>query len=156
MSLLLRAFCTQFCFWPLYAPLLKFLVRRSISKLFESYIPTTCVEQILDLLLIPLIITIPSKDLAAAKAIERAATHRISKNFIILSTKKRFYQVRFLCAQTGRDLRRSTNNRRKDVVKILQNISETSRINYVNQCLNNISTKKKKLKSLCRKFSSYL
>ena len=100
-----KSFLYSVLLLPLYAPLLKFLFRRSTSKLFESYIPTTCVEQILDLLLIPLPITIPSKDLAAAKAIERAATHRISRNFIILSTKKRFYQVRFLCAQTGRDLR---------------------------------------------------
>ena len=101
MSLLLRASCTPFCFWPLYAPLLKFLVRRSTSNLFESYIPTTCVEQILDLLLIPLLITIPSKDLAAAKAIERAATHRISRNLIILSTKKGFIGLCFYVPRSG-------------------------------------------------------
>ena len=57
-----------------------------------------------------------------------------------------------MCLEKKVDQKYERRFEEKDVVKILQNMSETGQINYVNLCLNNISKEKKKLKNLFRKF----
>lgn len=68
--------------------------------------------------------TVPSKDLAAAKAIKRAATHRISWNFIFLSKNKNDF-TRFMCLVRKRDQKYEHRIEEKDEIKILQRMSET-------------------------------
>lgn len=95
-----------------------------------------------------LLITVPSRDLEAAKASNNAVTHRISWNFIFCRKKKNDF-TRFKCTQKKkRDQKYQRRIEEKDVVKIHQKMSKSGQINYANQCLNNISTKKKKSKCM--------